>query len=144
MFTDEEHDKMKEILLNNNYPTSFRHVDVRIDRVVFADGLVWYKSYYFRRDPSDPKRFIRDRCPVLIDALGNGFSITDAVGGVDFDLRPDGVRERISWTASDSDDAGSLVQRKPMFRKSGHKKCSTEGITWLGLCSNTKDGLHPN
>jgi hypothetical protein len=61
MFTDEEHDKMKEILLNNNYPTSFRHVDVRIDRVVFADGLVWYKSYYFRRDPSDPKRFIRDR-----------------------------------------------------------------------------------
>jgi hypothetical protein len=74
----------------------------------------------------------------LIDALGNGFSITDAVGGVDFDLRPDGVRERISWTASDSDDAGSLVQRKPMFRKSGHKKCSTEGITWLGLCSNKK------
>lgn len=61
IFTDEEHDKLKEILLNSNYPTTFRHVDVRIDRVVFADGLVWYKSYYFRRDPSDPNRFIRDK-----------------------------------------------------------------------------------
>ena len=60
-FTAEEHDKLKEILLNNNYPTTFRHVDVRIDRVVFADGLVWYKCYYFRRDPTDPNRFIRDK-----------------------------------------------------------------------------------
>jgi hypothetical protein len=27
-------------------------------------------------------------CPVLIDVLGNGFSITDAVGGVDLTLCP--------------------------------------------------------
>ena len=59
--TDEEYEKMNEIFLSNNYPTTFRHVDVRLDKVVFADGAVWYKSYYFYRDPSDPNRFIRDK-----------------------------------------------------------------------------------
>jgi hypothetical protein len=39
-------------------------------------------------------------CPVLIDVLGNGFSVTNAVDGVNFDLKPDAVRERVSWTSS--------------------------------------------
>jgi len=56
---DADHDKLKELLLINNYPTRFRHVELRLDKVVFADGTVWYKSYNFYRDPNNPQRFIR-------------------------------------------------------------------------------------
>jgi len=59
--SDEAYDELKQMLLTDNYPTIFRHVDVRLDKVIFADGTVWYKSYYFYRDPNNPKRFIRDK-----------------------------------------------------------------------------------
>jgi hypothetical protein len=46
-----------------------------------------------------------NKLPVLIDVLGNGFDLTDASNGVNFDLDTNGVAERISWTAPNSDDA---------------------------------------
>lgn len=53
------------------------------------------------------------RCesPVLIDVVGNGFRLTDAAAGVNFDLDHDGVAERIAWTAAGTDEAFLVLDR---------------------------------
>lgn len=49
--------------------------------------------------------------PVLIDVSGDGFSLTDAAGGVNFDLAGSGVPKRLAWTSAYSDDAWLSLDR---------------------------------
>ena len=49
--------------------------------------------------------------PIIIDVLGNGFDLTDADHGVDFDLPADGHPIHLSWTSANSDDAFLALDR---------------------------------
>ena len=49
--------------------------------------------------------------PIVVDINGDGFSLTDANGGVDFDIAANGTPKRLAWTSTGSDDAWLVMDR---------------------------------
>lgn len=62
-------------------------------------------------DQCDPTCHSCPASPIVVDILGDGIRLTDTENGVDFDLIPDGVLERVAWIAPSSDDAWLALDR---------------------------------
>ena len=52
-----------------------------------------------------------NKSPIIVDVLGNGFNLTNASDGVNFDITGTGKVERLSWTRAGSDDAFLVLDR---------------------------------
>jgi hypothetical protein len=49
--------------------------------------------------------------PIIIDISGNGFNLTDAAHGINFNFDGNGVKVRVPWTQANSDDAWLVLDR---------------------------------
>lgn len=52
-----------------------------------------------------------DNTPILVDLLGDGYRLTNARNGVNFDFNGDGIANKIAWTSGNSDDAWLVLDR---------------------------------
>lgn len=82
--------------------------------------------------------------PIVVDVFGDGFSLTNAGDGIDFDINNDGSLERHSWTSMDSDDAWLALDRnnngvidtgKELFGSVSPQEPLATGEEWNGFRS---------
>jgi hypothetical protein len=78
------------------------------------------RSYEFQNRCAEPSGYDPYTCscpdgtsmsPIIIDVDHDGFSMSDAAGGVVFDILNDGVPLQISWTAANSTNAFLVLDR---------------------------------
>ena len=88
---------------------------------VAQDGICSRPFSYQQQCPLESGGYSEDTCtcadgtipppsPIVIDVLGNGFNLTDAATGVDFNFFGD-QRLHLSWTVAGSDDAFLVLDR---------------------------------
>ncbi len=70
--------------------------------------VAWCTDYNYGTCTCDG---VIDKSPIVIDVRGNGFALTDAKGGVGFDITGAGNVELLSWTEAGSDDAFLALDR---------------------------------
>jgi hypothetical protein len=90
-----------------------------------ASGLVDHggiceKGYSFQSSCADPSGYDQWSCtcpdgynpsPIVVDTDGNGFLLTDAAGGVSFDIMATGKPLQIAWTAPTSTNGLLVLDR---------------------------------
>lgn len=58
VLTLDNYDSLRALLDYAGHSKSIGEVTVRMGRVIFADGTMWYKGSLFKRDPNNPNRWI--------------------------------------------------------------------------------------
>lgn len=83
-----------------------------------------------------------DETPIVIDVQGNGFNMTDAPRGVNFDLNNHGRADRFSWTAGGNSDAwlvldrnnnGTIDDGSELFGAAAHQSTPPAGVQRNGF-----------
>jgi hypothetical protein len=78
-----------------------------------------------------------DCSPIIIDVTGEGFHLTSAQAGVQFDITGTGNPVQIAWTASDAHNAFLVLDRN-------HDGRITNGSELFGNFTPQPASLHPN